>query len=127
MDQREPLPSVRFDLQPLELQPSTRFRASDFGFLPVWWPIRNQILVPFTAVLLVAVAVTSVSSAVLASRRAEQAIVGQLNRMIETLSPSSFPWSRNVLDMMRGLSGAEFVVYDDRPALTTLPADVPLP
>src|SRR5437867_12416430 len=89
--------------------------------LPVWWPIRNQILVPFTAVLLVAVAVTSVSSAVLASRRAEQAIVGQLNRMIETLSPSSFPWSRNVLDMMRGLSGAEFVVYDGRPALSTLP------
>lgn len=90
------------------------------------WPLRNQILLPFTGVLLAAVAVTSVSSAVLASRRVEREIVGQLNRVIDTLSPSSFPWSANVLDMMHGLSGADFIVYGSGPASTTL-SDVPLP
>lgn len=91
------------------------------------WPIRNQILLPFTGVLLVAVAVTSVSSAVLASRRTEREIVDQLNRMLDTLSPSSFPWSQNVLDMMHGLSGADFIVYDDASRVATLPADATLP
>lgn len=86
------------------------------------WPIRNQILFPFTGVLLAAVAVTSVSAAVLASRRTEREIVRQLNRVIETLSPSSFPWSANVLDMMHGLSGADFIVYDGGPGVTTLAA-----
>lgn len=93
----------------------------------MWWPIRNQILVPFTAVLLIAVAVISVSSSVFASRRAEQAVVGQLNQMIGTLGSSSFPWSQNVIDLMRGLSGAEFVVYEDGTTVTTLPAGVSVP
>lgn len=92
-------------------------------------PIRAQILLPFTAVLLTAVAVTSIASSWLAARRSELAIVTQLNRMIATLSQTRFPWSRNVLDTMKGLSGAEFVLFDerDRPITATEGVPVPLP
>ncbi len=74
--------------------------------------IRFQWLVPFGAILLVAVAVTSVSSAWLAARRSTEITVEQLNRVIDTLGRSRFPFSQNVLEQMRGLSGAEFVAYD---------------
>ena len=76
------------------------------------WPIRNQILVPFVAILLVAVAVTSLSAAFLAARRSERTTVAQLNQVIDTLGRTNFPYSKNVLLQMRGLSGAEFVALD---------------
>ena len=78
----------------------------------VWWPIRNQILVPFTALLLVAVTLTAVTAAVDAARRSERATVAQLNQVINTLGRSNFPFSQGVLNQMRGLSGAEFAVFD---------------
>src|SRR5262245_60124113 len=89
----------------------------------MWWPIRNQILVPFTAVLLVAVMLTAVTAAIDAARRSERVTAAQLNQVIDTLGQSNFPYSENVLDKMRGLSGAEFVVFDDsgRAVLSTLP------
>jgi signal transduction histidine kinase len=79
----------------------------------VWWPIRNQILVPFAVLLLACVGVISVTSALLAARRAEQATVDSLNQVIATLGRSSFPLhAASVLERMKGLSGAEFVAYD---------------
>lgn len=91
------------------------------------WPIRNQILVPFIAILLAAVATIAVSAAYLAARRSEETTIAQLNHVIETLGRSSFPSSQNVLEMMRGLSGAEFVALDEHQTViaATLPADVP--
>ena len=87
------------------------------------WPIRNQILFPFAAILLVAVAVISLSSAFLAARRSERATLAQLNQVIDTLGRTNFPYSENVLLLMRGLSGAEFVALDDNDNVleTTLP------
>mgnify|MGYP006418109419 FL=1 len=76
------------------------------------WPIRNQILFPFAAILLVAVAVISLSAAFLAARRSERATLAQLNQVIDTLGRTNFPYSENVLLQMRGLSGAEFVALD---------------
>jgi len=78
----------------------------------MWWPIRNQILVPFAAILLIGVAVIAASSAYLAARRSERTTTQRLNRVIETLGESNFPYSENVLLRMRGLSGAEFAVFD---------------
>ncbi len=89
----------------------------------MWWPIRFQWLVPFGTILLIAVAVTSISSAWLAARRSTEITVEQLNRVIDTLGRSRFPFSQNVLEQMRGLSGAEFVAYNANGRLTasTLP------
>ena len=78
----------------------------------MWWPIRNQILVPFAAILLIGVAVTAASAAYLAARRSERTTTERLNRVIATLGKSNFPYSENVLLRMRGLSGAEFAVFD---------------
>ncbi len=78
------------------------------------WPIRNQIFVPFAVILLSAVVTTAVSAAYVAARRTEQQVIGQLNRVIESLGQSHFPFSQNqaVLEKMRALSGAEFVAFD---------------
>ncbi len=80
----------------------------------MWWPIRYQWLVPFGCILVVAVAVTSISSAYLAAKRSTAITVEQLNRVIDTSAQSRFPFSPNVLDQMRGLSGAEFAAYDSK-------------
>lgn len=91
----------------------------------MWWPIRYQWLVPFGTILVVAVTVTSVSSAWLAARRNTTITIEQLNRVIEALHSSRFPFSPNVLEQMRGLSGAEFVAFDQRGRLlaTTFPGE----
>lgn len=78
----------------------------------MWWPIRYQWLVPSAIILLIAVAVTSVSSAWLAAKRNTTTTLEQLNRVIDTLVHSRFPFSQNVLEQMRGLSGAEFAAFD---------------
>jgi len=76
------------------------------------WGIRNQILWPFAVVLLVAVALTAAAAAWMAAERSEREIADRQTRVLRTLGRSNFPWSQNVLEMMRGLSGAEFVVWD---------------
>jgi signal transduction histidine kinase len=77
----------------------------------VSWPIRNQILVPFAALLVAAVTTIAVSSAWLAARRSEQQTVQQLHQWTATLSQSNFPFAPNVLEKMRGLSGAHFIAW----------------
>ncbi len=91
----------------------------------MWWSIRYQWLVPFGTMLLVAVAVTSISSAWLAAKRSTAITLEQLNRVIDTLGQSRFPFSSNVLKQMRGLSGAEFAAFDAEGKLlaTTLPEE----
>ena len=89
----------------------------------MWWPIRYQWLVPFGTILVVAVAVSSISSAWLAAKHSTAITLAQLNRVIDTLGQSRFPFSQNVLEQMRGLSGAEFAAFDAEGNLlaTTLP------
>jgi signal transduction histidine kinase len=96
----------------------------------VRWPIRNQILVPFAALLLACVGAISLTAALLAVRRAEEATLRGLSQVIATLDQSSFPLhAASVLERMKGLSGAEFVAYDagGRPLASTLPEPPPLP
>jgi signal transduction histidine kinase len=91
----------------------------------MWWPIRYQWLVPFGTILVVAVAVTSISSAWLAAKHSTAITLEQLNRVIDTLGQSRFPFSQNVLEQMRGLSGAEFAAFDAEGRLlaSTLPGE----
>ncbi len=76
------------------------------------WPIRNQILVPFSlAMLLVLVGVTALN-AWLAARRSAQQIEQQLSGLAQTLTKTRFPLTDAVLGQMQALSGAEFVLMD---------------
>lgn len=102
---------------------ATTWSSPGKGKTFVWWPIRNQIFLPFAGVLLAAVATIAVFAAYVSAERSEQQTVAQLNRVIVTLGQSSFPYSERVLLQMRGLSGAEFVVLDERQTIraATLP------
>jgi signal transduction histidine kinase len=76
-------------------------------------PLRYQILIPFTAVLAVAIVAVSALSAVLATQRAGRQIEGQLQGIAKTLAESSFPLTNIVLQQMHDLSGGEFVFAED--------------
>ncbi len=73
------------------------------------WPLRNQIIIPFAGVLLIALVGVSLLNAYLATRRTEQQLVAQLRDVVDTLQGSTFPLTDAVLHQTHGLSGAEFV------------------
>jgi signal transduction histidine kinase len=93
------------------------------------WPIRNQIFVPFVAVVLLAVAAMTAVAAVLAARQREAQTLAQLQNVVETLAHTSVPYTEGVLQKMSGLSGAQFVACDARGSViaSTLPERTALP
>ena len=76
------------------------------------WPIRNQILVPFAVLEIVAVVAISVAAALSAMSRADRDTETRLQRVIKVLRDASFPYHERVLTQMQGLSGAEFVAIN---------------
>ncbi len=76
------------------------------------WPLRYQILIPFAALMLVAICAVSVLSAILATQHAKRQIEQQLQGIAGTLVNSTFPLTDSVLRQMHGLSGAEFLLSD---------------
>lgn len=78
------------------------------------WRLRNQFLVTFALITLIAVGSVSGVSALLAARRTERQIAAQLDAMAATLRNSSFPLTDAVLRQVRGLSGVEIVALDAR-------------
>jgi signal transduction histidine kinase len=80
----------------------------------VRFPLRYQILFPFALVLAGAIVAVSVTSAALATHRAEAQIEQQLQSIAATLAESSFPLTEPVLRQMHGLSQAEFVFTDQQ-------------
>jgi signal transduction histidine kinase len=78
------------------------------------WPIRYQILLPYTAVVLFTLIVSTLFNAYFASQAIERQIQQQLLGIAETLSNSSFPFTDTVLAQIKGLSGAEFVLCNER-------------
>ena len=95
--------------------------------------IRGQVLVPVLAVQAAAVVVLAAVAATSAARRVEEQVVDRLHAVIATLAGSSFPMTPAVLNAMRGLSGAHFLLTDRSGeirlstlgAATALPAIVP--
>ena len=87
--------------------------------------IQAQILLPFSATIVVAVFVIASTSAWLAVGQAEERTLGQLRGVTETLSRLTVPFNDSVLNQMRGLSGAEFVAIDQggRISAGTLPKE----
>lgn len=90
------------------------------------WPIRNQILLPFALLQGLAIAVISLSASWIAADRAERESIARLNQVVGTLSVSKFPVQGNVLEQMKGLSGADFIAANASREITatTLPQSV---
>ncbi len=72
------------------------------------WPIRNQILLPVAVIQVAAIGVISIATAMMGARRAELDAVGRMQDVVQSLSGTSLPLNKPVLEKMRALSGAEF-------------------
>ena len=71
--------------------------------------IRYRLLIPL-ALLLTGVIAASLWSARVAASRAEERVAGQVQNVSQTLSTGTFPLTPSVLDQMKSLSGAEFLL-----------------
>lgn len=97
--------------------------------------IRYQLLLPLVTLMLGVVGM-SVWTALASAGRARRQIETQMEAVAATVSAVTFPRNQQTLNLMKGLSGAEFLLADahgkplrddqDRP-LTTLPAVTDFP
>jgi signal transduction histidine kinase len=96
------------------------------------WSIRSRILVPIIGIQAIAVTAATLTTATLAARRSERAIVDRLNGVVDTLEHGNIPRTASVLSKMRGLSGAHFIaggpggqlVETSLPGLDKVPASL---
>jgi signal transduction histidine kinase len=90
--------------------------------------IRYRLLLPLT-LLLVGVVGASLWSARVAARRAEERVTAQVRDVSQTLIGANYPLTPNVLEQMKSLSGAEFLlIQPDGSRISTFaagPVDVP--
>jgi signal transduction histidine kinase len=77
------------------------------------WNIRNQLFVPLIILLLGIVGISSWTAWASASR-ARQQIEQQVRDVVRTLSQADFPLTPHVLELMKGLSGADYLLLDGR-------------
>lgn len=74
------------------------------------WLLRYQILFPFTAVMLLAIASISALSAWLAARASGEETTARVRHVTATLAEANYPLTRPVLDQVKEFSGADFVL-----------------
>ena len=77
------------------------------------FPIRSQILLPMSVVMLLAVLGSSAISVWLARRSARARIQKRIDGVTRILERSTFPLTDQVLSQMSGLTGADFVLLDE--------------
>ena len=89
------------------------------------WSIQRQLLAPMLLVVVVASVLSSGVSAWVGSSWARREETDRLGRVVATLTDVSFPLQETVLQKMAGLSGADFVVWDQQQVVqsATLPLD----
>jgi len=80
----------------------------------VRWPVRIQLLLWMLAVAGFGSLLTSATSAYLAVREASRYQSESLDRVVQTLAAANYPLSQTVLEHVSGLSGAQFLVLDQR-------------
>src|SRR5947209_8367159 len=92
------------------------------------WSIRYQLLVPLLTLLLGVVGM-STWTALASASRARRQIETQVHDIVHTVNQSTYPLTEKVLHLMKGFSGADYLLADgDGHRWSTLPsADVPLP
>jgi signal transduction histidine kinase len=90
------------------------------------WPIRYQLLVPLLTLLLGVVGI-STWTALASAGRARRQIETQVRHVAHTLSARPVPLTHKiVLEQMKGLSGADYLlIAGDGARTTTLPTDNP--
>jgi signal transduction histidine kinase len=93
------------------------------------WPIRNQILLPFVGVVLLAVVAMTTVAAVVAARQRDAQTLSQLQNVLATLEHTSVPFNAIVLEKLRGFSGAHFIACDKSGEIlsSTIPVGSKLP
>jgi signal transduction histidine kinase len=74
------------------------------------WRIRSQLLVPLVLLLLGVVGI-STWTAIASASRAWHNLETRFRSIAQTVSDSTFPRNEQVLKMMKGLSGAEFLFF----------------
>jgi signal transduction histidine kinase len=91
------------------------------------WSIRYQLLVPLLTLLLGVVGM-SAWAAFAAAERARHQIEAQVRNIVHTLNQSTFPLTDKVLHLMKGFSGADYLVVDaaGRQSTTLTTASVPM-
>ena len=82
------------------------------GIGPLRFTIRDRILFPLIVIQGTTIFAISATTAGLAAYRSERQVIERLNSVVETLEHANFPYTSGVLSRMRGLSGAEFIVYN---------------
>ena len=75
-------------------------------------PIQIQLLVPTLSVVVLAIVLASGASGYFGAMRQRQSQENSLRRVVATLAEGRFPLTKEVLQQMSGLSGAEFVFLD---------------
>jgi signal transduction histidine kinase len=98
-------------------------RAASVTLKLMRWPIRYQLLLPLLTLLLGVVGI-STWTALASADRARGQIETQCRNVARTLSESGFPLHKTVLDRMKLLSGADFLLLTpDGGRTATLPDD----
>jgi signal transduction histidine kinase len=77
------------------------------------WNIRYQLFSPLVILLLGMVGI-STWTALAAAERARQEIEEKVRNVFRTLSAAEFPLTAHVLDLLHGLSGAEYLLVDQQ-------------
>jgi signal transduction histidine kinase len=96
------------------------------------WSIRYQLLIPLLILLLGVVGI-STWTAVASANRARGQIETQVRGIVRTVHQATFPHDKTILKLMRGLSGAEFLLDDPQLGIITTfdidakPAGLPEP
>lgn len=85
------------------------------------WPLRNQMFVPFSVLMMAVLLVVSLINSYLAAERASRQIEQQLDRVAEVMRRSSFPLTDAVLQQAGALSGATFVLIDAKGTILSAP------
>lgn len=91
------------------------------------WSIRNQLLVPIILLVVGTSAAATFLSVVWIARGVRQQYDASTTRMVDTLTQSSFPLTKNVLDQMRGLSGVSFALVDPEGRILETSIDSAMP
>jgi len=78
------------------------------------WPIQTQLLFPMLLTVLLAIGLSSVANSYFGVARMRRQQEDNLHRVVATLTSAEFPLTEQVLRQMSGLSGAEFVLLNER-------------
>lgn len=78
------------------------------------WPIQIQLLFPMLVTAMLAIGLASAASSYYGASRMRRQQEENLHRVVATLTHAEFPLTGQVLRQMSGLSGAEFVLLNER-------------